>query len=120
MPAIREISFVNGIRIEGDGIPSVNIAVSQFPSIGALANRQAALNRLLQEYYEVEELLSSYPPDDPVRAAILNSNQRIQKISGQDYVITTLMYIKVIIYSLSPLKYNIRCSDLPIPGTEVF
>ena len=122
MPAIREISFQNGIKIVGDGIPSVDIAIAQFPSTGTLANRQTTINKLIQEQYEDRQLLSNFPSDDPVRQnpPVLIPRERIEKIGSKDYLITTLMFVKVIIYSLSPLKYNIRCSDLPIPDSEVF
>jgi len=120
MPPIKEVSFANGIKIVGNNIPSVDITFAQFPSTGTLANRQAALNKLIQDFYEDKKLLSDFPLDDPVRLGQLLPCERIKKIGEKDYLITTLMYVKVIIYSLSPLKYNIRCSDNPIPESEVF
>ena len=123
MPAIKEISFTNGIKIVGDGIPSVDITIAQFPNTGTLANRQTAINKLIQDYYEDRKLLSDFPSDDPVRQnppVLCLPYERIEKIGGKDYLITTLMFVKVIFYSLSPLKYNIRCSDLPILASEVF
>lgn len=122
MPPIKEISFQDGVKIMGDGIPSVDITVAQFPSTGNLASRQANLNKLIQDYYEDKKLLSDFPLDDPVRQnpPILLPRERIEKIAGKDYLITTLMFVKVIIYSLNPLKYNIRCSDDPISDSEDF
>lgn len=118
MPPIKEISFADGIRIVGDGIPSIEVKLAQFPSTGAMASRETTLNKTIQANYEDRKLLSDFPLDDPVRQSppILTSNERIEKIAGKDYLITTLMYVQVHLYSLSPLKYTIRCSDSPITG----
>lgn len=119
MPPIREISFADGVKIVGDGIPSVDIAIAQFPQTGTLANREAALNKLIQEQYEVKTLLSDLLADNPDERVfqdppVLLPCERIEKIVGKNYLITTTMFIQVHIYSLSPLKYTIRCSDEPI------
>lgn len=135
MPPIVRVDFSDGILIECDGLPSVHITlastsissesvggktylVAEFPKTGTLANREATLNKLIQEYYENKVLLSSLPADDQTRQVppILSPDERIEKISGKDYLITTLMWIQVHLYSLSPLKYTTRCSDLPITG----
>ena len=118
MPPIKEISFANGIKIVGDGIPSVDIAFAQFPSTGTLGNREANLNKLIQGKYEEKVLLSSLEADDRVRqlSPMLLPCERIEKIGGKGYLITTVMYVKIHLYSLSPLKYNICCSDEPITG----
>lgn len=114
MPPIKEISLAGGIRIVGDGIPSIEVKLAQFPVTGTLASREAAVNKLIQGYYEDKTLLSSLLADDPARLGILADNQRIEKISGKEYLIATLMWVQVHLYSLSPLKYTIRCSDFPI------
>ena len=115
MPAIKEISFLNGIKIVGDGIPSVDITIAQFPQTGSLSNREVTLNKLLQSYYEDKKLLSDLSFDS-VRLGQLLPYERIEKIGGKDYLVTTLMYTQVHIYSLNPLKYIICCSDNPITG----
>ena len=118
MPAIKEISFADGIRIVGDGIPSIEVKLAQFPKTGTLVSRETTLNKLIQEKYEETVLLSSLEPDDRLLQAlpILLPCERIEKITGKDYLITTRMFVQVHIYSLSPLKYTIRCSDNPITG----
>ena len=123
MPAIKEISFADGIRIEGDGIPSVWIKEIDFPKIPpgeAEKEREmeGILTRDLQANYEEKVLLSSLEADDRLLQAlpILLPCERIEKISGKDYLITTRMFVQVHLYSLSPLKYTIRCSDDPITG----
>ena len=124
MPPIKSIDFSDGIRIVGsDFLPTVWIKEKDFPKIPpgeAEKEREmeGILSRDIQANYEVKTLLSGFLADDPVRQSppILLPVERIEKISGKDYLITTLMFVQVHVYSLSPLKYTIVCSDLPIGG----
>ena len=126
MPPIKEISFDKGIKIVGDGIPSVDIAIADFPKVPpgeAEKEREmeGILTRDLQANYEVKILLSDIAienPDDRVLQdpPILLPCERIEKIAGKNYLITIRMFVEVHIYSVNPLKYNICCSDNPITG----
>jgi len=125
MPPIKSIDFSDGIRIVGsDFLPTVWIKEKDFPKIPpgeAEKEREmeGILSRDIQANYEVKTLLSEFPSDDPVRLGQLLPNERIEKISGKSYLITTVMYVKVHVFSTSPLKYTVRCSDLPITE-EIF
>ena len=121
MPSIKQIDFSDGIRIEGSGIPDVWIKEEAFPKISpgeAEKEREmeGILSRDIQANYEVKTLLSDIPNDDPVRLGQLLPCERIEKIAGKNYLITTIMYVQVHVFSTSPLKYTVRCSDLPITG----
>ena len=121
MPPIREVNLSDGIRIEGSGVPSVWIKQADFPKIPpgeAEKEREmeGILSRDLQANYEVKTLLSEFPDDDPVRLGQLLPIERIEKIKGKDYLITTQMYVAVHIYSTNPLKYTVKCSNEPIGG----
>ena len=121
MPSIKSVDFSDGIRIEGSGIPSVWIHEKDFPKIppGEAEKEkemEGILSHDLQANYEVKTLLSDFPNNDPVKLGQLLPNERIEKITGKDYLITTIMYVVVHVYSTSPLKYTVRCSDEPIGG----
>ena len=121
MPSIKQIDFSDGIRIVGSGIPDVWIKEKDFPKISpgeAEKEREmeGILSRDIQANYEVKTLLSDIPNDDPVRLGQLLPCERIEKITGKDYLITTIMYVAVHVFSTSPLKYTVRCSDEPITG----
>ena len=126
MPSIKGIDFSDGIRIIGSGIPSAWIKEADFPKISpGEAEKEREMEGILtsdlQANYEVKTLLSDVPDinaDDPLMQdpPILEQNERIEKIRGKDTLITTLMYAAVHIFSTSPLKYTVRCSDSPIGG----
>jgi len=123
MPSIKAVDLNDGIRIVGSGIPDVWVKEKDFPNIPpgeAEKEREmeGILTRDLQANYEVKTLLSDFPSDDSVRQdpPILVPNERIEKITGKDYLITTIMYVAVHVFSTSPLKYTARCSDYPIIG----
>ena len=121
MPSIKQIDFSDGIRIVGSGIPDVWIKEKDFPKISpgeAEKEREmeGILSRDIQANYEVKTLLSDIPNDDPVRLGQLLPCERIEKIAGKNYLITTIMYVQVHVFSTSPLKYTVRCSDEPITG----
>ena len=121
MPPIKSVDLSDGIRIEGSGIPDVWIKKADFPKISpgeAEKEREmeGILTRDVQSNYEVKTPLSDFPSDDPVKLGQLLPTERIEKITGKDYLITTVMYVACHVFSTSPLKYTIRCSDLPIGG----
>ncbi len=126
MPPIKEISFADGIRIVGDGIPSVWVKQADFPKISpgeAEKEREmeGQLTKTIQANYEEKKLLSDLAlenPDDRVLqpSPVLLPCERIEKISGKDYLVTIRMFVQVYVYSYSSLRYNICCSDNPITG----
>lgn len=124
MPSIKGIDLSDGIRIVGSGIPSVWIKEADFPKISPGETEkeremEGILSRDLQANYEDKILLSDIPDitdDDPLMQGILHPNERIEKIRGKDTLITTLMYVAVHIFSTSPLKYTIQCSNSPVGG----
>jgi len=123
MPPIKSVDFSDGIRIEGSGIPDVWVKEKDFPKIPpgeAEKEREmeGILSRDLQANYEVKTLLSEFPSDDSVRQdpPQLVPNERIERIKGRDYLITTIMYVQAHVFSTNPLKYTVRCSDSPIGG----
>ena len=123
MPPIKEISFADGIRIEGDGIPLYWLKLANFPKIQSWITPEAygqMLTDLIQPQYEVKFLVSSLDSDYHAGLTQLSANERIEKIAGKDTLIIRTMFVKVIVSSLNPLKYSIRCSDNPIPADEVF
>ena len=78
-----------------------------------------ALKNDIQANYEIWTLLSDFPPDDPVRNEILLKNERVEKKVGKDYLVTTLAYFDIHIYSLEPLRFTTRINGLdagPITG----
>jgi len=123
MPPIKSVDFSDGIRIVGSGIPPVWIKKADFPKISpgeAEKEREmeGILTRDVQSNYEVKTPLSDFPSDDPVKQdpPQLLPNERIEKVTGKDYLITTVMYVAVHVFSTSPLKYTVRCSDESIGG----
>ena len=75
----------------------------------------------VQPAYEIWTLLSDFPADDPVRQSppILLDNERIEKVKGKDYLVITLAYFDIHIYSLEPLGFITRINGLeagPITG----
>ena len=121
MPLIKSVDLSDGIKIVGSGIPDVWVKEKDFPKISpgeAEKEREmeGILTKDLRANYEVKTLLSEFPNDDPVKLGQLLPNERIEKIAGKDYLITTIMYVAVHVYSTSPLKYTIQCSDFPIGG----
>ena len=113
MPPIKRISFDNGILIEGDGIPSVNFTFAQFPSSGNLSQRETRLNQLVQRVYEDWVRLDTLDPADPVRQTLptLLVNERIERQAGVDYLVTTVMWAQVHVFSVNPWRYTIRCQN---------
>ncbi len=118
MPAISSINLTNGIKIDGVGIPSVNLPVGNFPSSGTLAVRETYIQNLIQAAYEQSFLVSSLTPDEGARQKppILKNYERIETIGGKTYLIRKLMFISFHLFSMSPWNYTIRCSDEPIIG----
>lgn len=118
MPSIRGIDLTNGIKIDGVGIPSVNLSATSFSTIGTIADREAQINSQVQSVYEYSEPLSSVTLDEGPRQKppILSPRQRIEKIGNKDYLITKRMFVAIHLFSLVPLKYTICCSDEPIEG----
>ena len=78
-----------------------------------------ALKDDIQANYEIWTLLSAFSVDDPVRNGILLDNERIEQKAGKDYLVITLAYFDIHIYSLEPLRFVTRISGLdagPIEG----
>lgn len=118
MPPVRQVDLSDGIKIVGSGVPSVWIKEADFPKIPpgeAEKEREmeGILSRDLQANYEIQTLLSDIPDDDPVKQdpPELFINERIEKIKGKWYLITTLMYVAIHVFSTSPLKYTIKCQN---------
>ena len=78
-----------------------------------------ALRNDIQSHYEIWVLLSEFTADDPVRNGVLLDNERIEKVTSKDYLVITLAYFDIHIYSLEPLRFVTRINGLdagPIIG----
>lgn len=126
MPSIKGISFTDGIKIDSvDAIKSVEIKAVDFPDVSLSAtpegDLEVDLTQQLQSNFEVSILLSTIPKEDPVKQEPpqLLVNERIQDVSGQDYLIATTMWVAVHVFSTTPLRYTVMCqnaSEGPITG----
>lgn len=119
MPPIKEISSADGIKIDCEGLASYWLKLVDFPKTQSWITPEAyggILTDLIQPQYEQKFLVSSLSSDYHDGLTQLLPNERIEKIQGKDYLVITTMFVQVHIYSLSPLKYTIRCSDEPITG----
>lgn len=111
MPPVREIDLSNGIRIVTTGSllnidrPAAEIAVLP----GNLKLKGQRLNKWLQRQYEHWTPLAEIENDSRIKQdpPILLPYERIE---GDNFV-STLMYIKAHIFSLSPLKLTTRCQN---------
>lgn len=102
-----------------DGMPTLTINITQVPSWIDITTTETYINAQIERYLEVWTPISSLPKDDPVRNGILNDNERIES-QGRDYLVTTLGYGAIHIFSLSPLKFTTRFNGLdsgPVTGT---
>ena len=104
------------IIINDYGLPTVKIPKGQMknlPGEKSYADIELRVNEYVQKNcYEIWVLLSSFPADDPVRNGILLDNERIVKLSGKDYLVISLAYFAVHIYSLEPLRFTTRINGL--------
>lgn len=116
MPAISKIDLTNGIEIVGSSLSSRELLLSSFPNVGSIKIRENVINQYFQSAYETRVPLNKFHPSEPQRQKppILQIKERIV---GNE-LITTTMFIKVDILSISPLRYTITCSDLPISSLQ--
>ena len=111
MPPVREIDCSDGIRIVGThGIPQVKMVAADIVALpGNQAKKEQRLNEWLQQQYESRHLLSEYDPDHRVRQPSPQLHVW-ERIKG-DYLVVTLMWVKVHIINLSPLKLLPGCQN---------
>lgn len=108
------------------GIPDIYVAKAKAKAKakgqGAETKEEVALRiktEDIQPNYEIWTLLSSFPSNDPVRNGQLLFNERIEKVQGKDYLVITLAYSDIYIYSLEPLRFTTRFNGLnagPVTG----
>ena len=88
----------------------------------AEAEREAekeAEGQVRKQSLEVWTLLSDFLADDPVRNGVLQDNERIEKVKGKTYLVITLSYIDIHIFSQDPLRFTVKINGLeagPITG----
>jgi len=88
----------------------------------AEAEREAekeAEGQVRKQSLEVWTLLSDFLADDPVRNGVLQDNERIEKVKGKTYLVITLSYIDIHIFSQDPLRFTVKVNGLeagPITG----
>lgn len=118
MPSIKGISFADGIKIDAtDTGRSIEIKAVDFPDVSLSAtpewDLEVDLTQQLQSNFEASILLSTIPKEDPVKQEPpqLLINERIEEVSGLDYLITTTMWVKVHVFSTSPLRYIVMCQN---------
>lgn len=113
MPPIKGIDLSDGIRIVGSGVPNSRISLAEIEALHEpnASKLEQTLTALLQANYEEKTLLSDYPPEDPVSQGQLLINERIERISGKDYVVAITMYVAVHVFSTNPLKYTLKTQD---------
>ena len=85
------------------------------------AEAEGRCKKKVNQSLEVWTLLSEFPADDPVRQGppVLLDNERIEKVKGKNYLVTTLAYFDVHIFSFEPLRFITRINGLeagPITG----
>lgn len=102
----------NGIilHISCKGLPDIALKYSDIPKIN-LAIAEWAARRYVQRSFEVWIPVRDFPVDDPVRNKlnpILLDNERIEN----DYLVITLAYFDIHIYSLNPLRFTTRINGL--------
>ena len=122
MPAIRSIELLDDrIRIiKGNG-QEVIMLIADLPIKPNATPEQASLfaTEYLQKLFEY-----SWRLDDPswegdlgrIGTGPLLPNERIETIQGKDTYIIREMFAAVHVFSLNPIKYTTRFSDLPIGG----
>lgn len=73
-----------------------------------------AEGQVREQSLEIWTLLSLFPDDDPVMQdpPVLLDNERIEKYRGKEYLVTTLGYIDIHIFSLEPLKFTVKINGL--------
>ena len=117
----------NILSIDNVGLPDVHVAKAKAKAKakgkGQIETADEIALRIktedVQPAYEIWALLSSFSVDDPVRNGTLLDNERIVKVTGQDYLVITLAYFDIHIYSLEPLRFVTRIDGLdagPIIG----
>ena len=111
MPDVVSIDFNDGVRIVTSR-KTVSLPVANFPS-GNLGQKEARVNRFLQEQFEDRISLADFDPADPVRQTppVLLVNERIEQVGGTDNLVTTWQWVSFHIFSLSPLRYTIRVQN---------
>ncbi len=113
--SVKEINLDNGIRIVGSAsTPDFDLLSIDFPASVDPNDLSAKLTAMIQRQYEIRKKLNTFPNNDPVRQhpPVLPYNCRI----AAGNLIITQMYVAIHVYSLAPLKYNIRCSKFLIEG----
>ena len=107
---VLAISRVDGITIETSSRGVLKLSKADFPS-GSISSVETKVNQILQAWFDDKIPLSQIPDDDPIKRGVLLANERIE---GKQVIITT-MYVRVHIFSLSPLEFVMCCSVEPIP-----
>jgi hypothetical protein len=100
------------------GMPTLVVRQTDVQSWASIDVVELTINTLIQRQLEIWTPLTNFPKDDPVRNGILCDNERIET-SGRDYLVTTLGYGAIHIYSLSPFKFITRFNGLdagPVTG----
>jgi len=111
MPSLDvvRIDRSDGITIQTSSRGILQLKKASFPT-GNIAAVESKVNQILQGWYEDKIPLSQIAADDPVKLGVLQPNERIEG----NQLITVTMYVRVHIFSLSPLDFEIRCSVEPI------
>jgi len=111
LPAIKGINLTGGIHITGSALADYELKEVSFPG-GNIQQIETAINTFLKTRFEIRTPLSSLSVDDPIRqpSPVLAPTERIE---GTE-LITTQMFVEVHIFSLTPVRYTITCSDEPI------
>jgi hypothetical protein len=128
MPAIQGVSINDGTitihRSSGDIVmTSVDYDPKPQDTVESLSERATAW---LQQWFEHRWRLDdpSWEPTEYSRIhqdpPVLNSRERIEKITGKDWYIVTEMYVAVRFLNLTPPftfeNVKIMCSNKPITG----
>jgi len=124
-PPVVKISFDNGIYIDSsDPYPDYQIVVQDMEALlQSLTIEQAetAMNTLLTKHFEIWTDIKNWGPQDRMRQdpPILLDNERIESIGNSDYLVATVCYPAIHIFSLVPLEYTLRINGLdagPVTG----
>ena len=109
MPAISKIDLTNGIEITGSSIPNRFVSGDTLIVAGSLMYLEGIASDYLQNIYEKSINVNTLPSNAPQRQnpPILGRRERLE---GNN-LITTTMYIKVHLFSKSPLKFTVICSN---------
>ena len=107
---VEEIGREDGIRIRTSSRGTLKLTKANFPT-GNISAVESKVNQIVQGWFEDKIPLSQIAADDPVKQGVLLSNERIEG----NQLVTTTMYVKVHIFSLNPLDWEIICSVEPVP-----